>query len=349
MVTSTVGWAQRQTDGAILHTTHGVRSWSLATPPIGGEQVIAVAYVDADAARVLTAIIPPSGEGTAAVIHSWATNNGGVTWVERGSFVDIALEYAPAGTLDFVDREHGWFSITGLGAAGSSGIFVYRTVDGGAQWTEVDKTFVAPEPGPTKIPSGCDKNPVSFINGSTGWDTGQCNGGSAFLYVTHDGGFSWRYQSLGDRSSEYGYTTDPPQFVSGTVGFMVGYVGLPPGPRATLFVTTNAGATWSPRSTPDYYPEASDFLDSQNGWLVMDNPASAAAVGYLWVTHNAGRTWTNLHASPGIGGLSIEFVTTQLGWAFTTIPVGTAATEGFMQSTDGGHTWTAVSATISGP
>jgi len=348
MVTATVGWAQRQADEAILHTTLGVRTWSVATPHIGGEQIIAVSFVDADTARALTAIIPANGEAGSSVIHSWATDDGGVTWVNAGSFSGLALQYEPNGTLDFVDRDHGWFSVTGLAAAGSSAIYVYRTVDGGKHWSEVDATSVVPAPGRTQLPSGCDKNPVSFINTATGWATAACNGGSAFLYVTHDGGVTWRAQSLGITPSDYGYTLDPPQFVSGSVGFMAGYVGLPPGPHATLYVTSNGGATWTPRSTPDYFPEASDFIDAEDGWLLLNNPGSATGAGSLWVTHNAGRTWTNLQATASLDGLSLEFVTPQIGWAFTSIPVGSGAARGLLQTTDGGHTWTAVTATIRG-
>ncbi len=312
MFTPTVGWAQRQSDGAILHTTHGVRTWTVASPPIGGETVIAVAFVDADAARMLAALVPPTGAMPVTRIQAWSTDNGGTTWTKGGSFVDYALQYEPAGTLDFVDRDHGWFSITGLAAAGSSAIFVYRTVDGGAHWTEVDKTFVDPPAGPTKIPSGCDKDPVSFMNAATGWATGQCAGGKPFLYVTSDGGQTWRYQSLGILGSEYGYTTDPPQFAGG-VGFLVGYVGLPPAPRATVYVTTNGGVSWKGWLTPDYYPEAADFIDAQDGWLLLNGPENTASAGNLWVTHDAGRTWTNLHATASLDGLSLDFMSTSRG------------------------------------
>ena len=80
-------------------------------------------------------------------------------------------------------------------------------------------------------------------------------GADLFVYVTHDGGVTWRYQSLGIAGSEYGFSTDPPQFVNGTAGFLVGYVGVPPAPHATVYVTTNGGVSWEGWLTPDYFPE----------------------------------------------------------------------------------------------
>ena len=98
MITATLGWAQRQSDGAILHTTHGVMTWAVATPRIGNQDIIAVAFIDAETARALTAVIPPDGESVSTVIHSWATNDGGATWIDEGSFSGIALQYEPDGT-----------------------------------------------------------------------------------------------------------------------------------------------------------------------------------------------------------------------------------------------------------
>ncbi|HEY6470017.1 MAG TPA: hypothetical protein VI434_09630 [Candidatus Dormibacteraeota bacterium] len=345
MITTAVGWAQRQSDGAILHTTHGVMTWSVATPRIGIQDIIAVAFIDAETARALTAVIPPSGS---SVIHSWATNDGGVTWIDEGSFSGISLQYEPDGTLDFVDPDHGWYSVTGLAAAGSSAIYVYRTVDGGRHWSEVDNTSIVPGPGANALPSGCDKNPVSFINAVTGWDTGECAGGSAFLYVTHDGGAVWRAQSLGNTRSDGGNAIAPPQFVSGNVGFMAESVYLQAGVRTTVDVTTNGGATWAPRTAPGHYSDASDFIDAADGWLLMSDPQSATVNETLWVTTDAGRTWANVPTNVNLAGLSIEFVTTKIGWAFTAIPESSGATQGLLQTTDGGNTWTAVTPTISG-
>lgn len=348
MITATVGWAQRQSDGAVLHTTHGVMTWSVATPRIGSQDIIAVAFIDAETARALTAVIPPDGESASAVIRSWATNDGGATWIDEGGFSGTALQYEPDGTLDFVDPDHGWYSVTGLAAAGSSAIYVYRTVDGGRHWSEVDTTSIVPGPGVNALPSGCDKNPVSFINTVTGWDTGECAGGSAFLYVTHDGGTVWRAQSLGNTRSDGGNAIQPPQFVSGSVGFMVKSVYQQAGVRTTVDVTTNDGATWTPRTAPGLYADASDFINAADGWLLMSDPESATVTESLLVTSNAGRTWARVPTTANLAGLSIEFVTTKIGWAYTTIPEGSGATQGLLQTTDGGQSWTAVTATIAG-
>ena len=353
MFTASTGWAQRQSDGAVLRTTVGVRLWKIASPSLGGDQVFAAAFIDADAARILTATAAAlQAEGsTTATVHAWATNNGGVTWVREGSFVGIPLP-SPPGSLDFVNREDGWYTVTGLAAAGSSALFIYRTTDGGDRWSEVEQTSFMATPRPFSIPLGCDKNQASFLDAHTGWVTAGCNSGSSFLYVTDDGGNSWRSQALGVKVSEYGYTTYPPQFVNGATGFMVGFIGNAPGPPATLFVTTNSGTTWTAGPTPGYFPGASSFIDPDDGWISFsgDTQTTPAIQPGLWVTRNAGRTWSNLHPNITLDGLSLDFVTAELGWAATATPTPTSDTPsstGFVQTTDGGHTWTAVDAVIS--
>jgi hypothetical protein len=47
MFSTSTGWAQRLDGGAVLHTTRGVQRWTAASPP-SGDQILAVAYVDAD-------------------------------------------------------------------------------------------------------------------------------------------------------------------------------------------------------------------------------------------------------------------------------------------------------------
>jgi photosystem II stability/assembly factor-like uncharacterized protein len=346
------GWSQRQSDGAILHTWQGVQRWTLVSPAIGQDQVIGAAFIDSNTARILTAAASQNAESSEQIaIQSWATSNGGTTWAKEGSFTGYAIEGEPPGSLDFVDPDHGWFSITGLAAAGSSAMYIFRTVDGGEQWSEVEATAFMPTGAPGDIPLGCDKNPASFINASTGWVTAECNGGEAFLYATRDGGLTWTSQSLGvtrEQASIFGYITDPPQFIGGTVGFMPGFAGAPPAARATMFVTTNGGKTWIARETPGYDPNAFEFINADDGWLLISGPITATSAANLWVTDNAGRTWTNLHANADLVGFSLDFVSTQLGWADTALPAPNPPAVGLMQTTDGGRTWSPMTTTISG-
>jgi photosystem II stability/assembly factor-like uncharacterized protein len=336
MFSTEVGWAQRQSDGAILHTTHGVQRWTVASSSFGGQEIIATAFVDGDAARVMTALASAIQLTTTATIQSWATNDGGVTWTRGGTLTGYAIGGEPPGTLDFVDRDHGWFSVTGLAAAGSSEIFVYRTIDEGLHWQEVDRTNVSPVPGPGQLSAGCDKVPVTFLNASVGWDTAACNGGPPFFYVTRNGGVTWEPQSIGLPWQPWGYTTSAPQFVNGDTGFMVGSGG-PPGTHASLFVTTNGGATWVRRPTPITYPDATYFFNADKGW-VQDGST-------LYVTDDGGRTWAALHA-PSLGAL--DFLTATLGWSFLPAPGPWTGPASLMQTTDGGRTWTAVIPIISG-
>jgi photosystem II stability/assembly factor-like uncharacterized protein len=348
MITSLVGWSQRQSDGAILHTTRGVLRWTVATPAVGAEQILTVAFIDANAVRALSALVPDSvTPNTPTTITSWASSDGGTTWTRGGTMTvtGVGLPYAPPGSLDFVDRQHGWYSITGLGAAGSSAIFIYRTSDGGTRWSEVDQTYVSPTPGPGKLPSGCDKNPASFIDASTGWVTASCNGGAAFLYVTHDGGLSWKQQTLRFLNSVYGNQTYPPEFASNKVGFMLGDAGTP-GSNALLFDTIDGGTTWSMHATPGPAPQTLDFLDAVNGWLAGSPSSALAPESALWVTHNAGRTWMNTNPNANLNGFGLDFLTTQLGWASSPSPLPSSSPAQLLETTDGGHTWVGLNPTI---
>jgi photosystem II stability/assembly factor-like uncharacterized protein len=351
MFTSTTGWAQRQLDGAILRTTSGVQHWTLRMPRLGSDQVVAAAFVDADAARLVTAAIAAVSTGiNTATVRAWATDDGGLTWIREGTFtVNGVAADLQAGALDFVGREDGWFSLSNA-ALGSSTMDVFRTRNAGAGWTHVVATSFMPAPGQSSdIPLGCDKNPAVFSDANTGWITAACNGGSPFLYASHDGGVSWTSEPLGIKYSEYGYTTNPPQFVSGSTGFMIGSEDTATNPVVTLFVTTNGGRTWSRWRTPDSALDASDFVDGDNGWLLMYNADASDHDSSLWVTHNAGKTWTDLGLDLRFGGTSLDFLTTQIGWAFFSEWLQPPAGPELLRTIDGGRTWSAMTPAIAPP
>ena len=351
MFTPTTGWAQRQSDGTTLRTIDGAERWVVTMPAIGSADVIAAAFVDADVARLLTATIPPESSGqNRAILNAWATDNGGATWTREGSLTAVgASTNLPAGTLDFVGPEDGWFSLSG-GAGGSSTMDVFRTQDAGARWTQVVATSFMPAPGQTSdIPLGCDKNPAVFGDAATGWITAACNGGSAFLYVSHDGGVSWRPQSLGNTYSEYGYTTSPPQFVSPSDGYMIGIKGGSVSSAMVLFVTTDGGQSWSQWRTPETALDASEFISSTDGWLLMAPSDTSDHNSSLWVTHNAGQSWTDLGLNTELGGLNLDFLTTQIGWAYPSEIQQPPSGPELLQTTDGGRTWAAISPVIVQP
>jgi photosystem II stability/assembly factor-like uncharacterized protein len=113
-----------------------------------------------------------------------------------------------------------------------------------------------------------------------------------------------------------------------------------------LYVTTDGGSTWSSNPTPGPSPQTLDFLDAHTGWVAGSPNSAVAPESALWVTHNAGRTWTNATPNLNLAGASLDFVTTQLGWAFDPFPTPSSPPAELLQTTDGGHVWVVLNPAI---
>jgi len=350
MVSATTGWAQENGDGTILHTTTAGHQWSVASPPLAaGQQMVAASFLDADTAEAVAGtewnclnMGPPSAD-----LVAWATRDGGVTWTRQGSFDVPSLD---GGTLDFVDPQDGWLSVGGGGAAGSSEMALYRTVDGGALWQEVASTDLqsAASPGAAgSLPAGFYVGPAAFISATTGWITGSTAGQGPEFYVTHDGGITWSTQALPDAAGFFQPATETPQFWSSQGGWML--VRNPASSGSLLYLTTDAGTTWSPVDMPGtgQLPEGADFIDADDGWLLTFTQASDGSVATqtLWVTHDGGATWAAVSGDTELTG--VDFANLEDGWATTTAPNG-AAGPPLLETTDGGSTWTARIPEVSG-
>lgn len=370
MFSASTGWAQRLDDGAVVRATRGVQRWAVASPKLPtGQRITAVAYVSADIAEALST-------GSAAgqtTVDSWSTDNGGVTWVARSRFTIPGSLPEDENGLDFVSANDGWWSVgidAPTGDSAMTGFVLYRTVDGGAHWKEVAWTDFA-DPGSGNIPADCQGQPpaaifdfASFASATTGWITGQCDGVTPYLAVTHNGGTAWAVESLPTSIPRAdGPFTEPPQFVSPVDGALLASAPET-GPNATLYITSNGGVTWKPRSTPEQDPQALDFINAEDGWLLIADSANAGAAGLpdLWVTRNGGITWTSLlmnevnqpagsTPSVDIGGLGLDFLTTQVGWAAPTMISSEEVPSAYdlMVTTDGGRQWASVHVQVSGP
>jgi photosystem II stability/assembly factor-like uncharacterized protein len=353
MLTADTGWARRSVDGAVLHTTEGVQHWLVATPHVpDGQQIVAVAFVSAGSARVLTAgglscnaDAPP----VSMTFTSWATGDGGALWSRGGAFSvvqDPGLSWA--GALDFVNLDDGWFSANQIDTDVSLGTTLFRTVDGGARWEEV--ALLKPGPGsPGSMP--CYAQPTAtFINTTTGWLTG---GGcaTAQFEVSHNGGATWSSQPLPLLSTPY-MGLGSPTFITGQEGVMLGTPASEQ-PGVVAYVTLNAGRNWTAHGAPGISPHAVDFINAYDGWLLSSDTMNAGFAAGLYVTHDGGKIWSTLQPldngppRPGghdFNGSILDFVSSTLGWTDTF----TGDNDALLQTTDGGHTWKLVTVQIAG-
>jgi photosystem II stability/assembly factor-like uncharacterized protein len=338
MFSQTTGWAQRLGDAAILHTTHGVLRWTVASPPTS-EVVIAVAYLGSETARALT--VPADAVGPTTV-QSWATADGGVTWSAGGSFAVVGYNPSVSGSLDFVDTLHGWFSEIELGPA-IGGTALYRTVNGGMSWTEVAAFSAAGPTGTGGNPTSCVDLEATFISVATGWLTGSCTPGPPPLFITHDGGLTWTDQPLRPRpGSLYGETSYPPAFTSAENGTLLTENAGGATPVSTaLFATTDAGQSWSLRYSSDGTPFGTDFVDADHGWLVMLSADGDAADPDLYATGDGGTTWSIQNAFP-FGGMDLDFLTTTTGWASTDLSQYSGGASYLLSTDNGGQSWIAL-------
>jgi photosystem II stability/assembly factor-like uncharacterized protein len=336
MFSQSTGWAQRLSDGAVLHTTHGVQRWTVASPPPTG-QLVAVAFVGPEVARVITV---PTGAAAQTTLQSWATQDGGATWTREGSLGVQGFDASVGGALDFLDPEHGWFSQIEV-ARGVAGTALFRTADGGAHWTEVAATSDA-SPGSTGvIPDGCDVLTATFSSVSTGWMTGTCLNAPPPFYVTRDGGLTWVVAPLSPLPAGFNEGTSfPPTFTSSEGGTLLTENDAEAGVTTSLFATTDGGLSWELRSTSAGAPVAADFLGARDGWLVTDGNGIGSAPE-LYTTGDGGSTWTRVNAFP-YEGLSLDFLSPQLGWASADLDDSQGGPTYLVQTQDGGRSWSAV-------
>jgi len=352
MFSPTSGWAWGG-GSDILHTTVGVQQWTIVPPPVGRFNVIEVAWVDALSARILASSGSTQNVGTYQLV-GWSTDDGGATWTPGQSFTaldETVQSIYSATALDFVDRTHGWFFDTQVGTEGSP-IFLFRTIDGGMHWSQVETTPARGTAAPGALPVSCAKYGMAFADSTTGWVAGGCVDGGPFFEVSHDGGATWRPQPL---DCGTGCAVNAPQFTSPLDGDLVAANGTP-----LLFATTDGGRTWTQRAEPP--ATFVHFINADDGFALGLTGNNSSAV--VWTTRDGGRSWQEASRTAGSGASAtgpasdideIDFVNASLGWAtpvdISSEPPNNVATPNtapftFWQTHDAGATWSLVTPTF---
>lgn len=266
--------------------------------------------------------------------------------------------------LYFLSPELG-YSVNGLGR-------IYKTVDGGASWTQLvdqpgtyfrailfvdEQRGFAGNIGPDYFPGVTDDTPLyGTTDGGATWAPvaiegpavkGICNftkssdehivgvgrvGGPAFLIKSSDAGATWTSLDLND---DIAMLIDA-RFTTPEKGIIVGGDALSPaGSHTVILSTEDGGATWSER-----------YRSTQTGELAWKISFPSEEVGYVSVlrqgtgavvlkTTDGGETWARLPLTVApYAAKGIGFITEDIGWVG-----GEGPSLPVYRTADGGATW----------
>ena len=270
------------------------------------------------------AVARPSKNGRTKLL---GTTDGGVVW-RTLTFPGSLSGSTPS--LSFISDRQGWLLVGASSHGGTQEKVLYDTVDGGKTWMKL--TAVSTHPSTTGLLQGLPlagavqaTGGMAFVSPSRGFLVLTNIG----LFVTSDGGRSWKPISALDRRQEGIWPTTPGQ---GAVGFWShesGFVVLTAKTGEPLvYVTLDAGTHWV-RVFPRILPSWEVSMPKSSPWYGYGDLAGGPAQ-LLQTSANDGRSWTVIGALPRDTFKVEEFAAGSL----------IAATyRGFDVSVNGGRTW----------
>ncbi|MBS4035826.1 MAG: T9SS type A sorting domain-containing protein [Ignavibacterium sp.] len=293
--------------------------WTLQTNPLGaGDSAMIgkVQFVSANEGWI--------SAGNGKLLH---TTNGGINWlIVNPEPIDTLFSWSdPAVGMSFINPSTGWIIRTKGSFSQWNGAVVYKTTNGGADWSK--QTLTDWKMGLS----------VQFIDANNGWITvwnvsGTNITGGALLRTTN-GGTNWNLA----------YNFGPgkvgiPFFVNSLTGWMIagGVDSL-----SLIKKTIDAGLNWTTQwgtTTQDIF-NAIHFSDVNNGWAVGRN-------GLILKTTNGGNSWANTGITSAYNSNTVFFLNANTGW------IGTARDREapkVLYTTNGGSSWTIQNTPVSGP
>ncbi|AGL20076.1 putative oxidoreductase (putative secreted protein) [Actinoplanes sp. N902-109] len=255
-------------EGTILRTVDGARSWQRVDPPGAAD----LQFRDIEAFDAEHAVALSIGEGDQSRVY--ITANGGRTWQETFRNTDPAAFYD---CVSFLDRRHGLALSDPVGGK----FRILATADGGRSWS-VQPTTGMPDALPGEFAFAASGTCLVSAAGRAWFATG--GGARARVFTTADGGRTWHVSDSGIPSGPsagiYSLAFRDPRH-----GLAVGgdYATPETAPDAAA-TTRNGGRTWTPaRTEPGEYR-------SGVAWLTATTALAVGPTGSD-ITDNGGRTW----------------------------------------------------------
>jgi photosystem II stability/assembly factor-like uncharacterized protein len=241
------------------------------------------------------------------------TTNGGYTWLMH----ELSLQLPNTTCYDvcFPNPQLGFISCVTVNPYEYYCKF-FRTMDGGATWTEVYYNW-------SFTPSD-----IGFMNDSIIMVSGYSIDLSNSVASTRDRGNTWTQSYLSGRLQAIVCDTIEKALVVGLYG--------------DIFKTTDNGLSWQVISTRYVNGDITNvlFIDENKGFLIADLLGGEVPGCALYGTLNGGDSWSYCFSPPGIHGV-VLFYDENNGFTATNFPWD----HWLYKTTDGGTSWSGVEPT----
>ncbi|HEX7394366.1 MAG TPA: hypothetical protein VF313_05515 [Anaerolineaceae bacterium] len=195
--------------------------------------------------------------------------------------------------LAFTSPATGW--ITGNCPGLMPGLFFFRSVDGGANWTALILPVPAGKPANYYAQEGeivCGIPAINYASSSSLVVTLNCQNinnktAQSWLYASSDGGQTWKQHLLPLPYNKTG-------LIGPDDGFLVGSATTDLLANGVVYHSMDGGSTWA-LLTSTAWTGLPDFVDDRTGWVVAEHNQETAFVH----TIDGGRTWIEI--KPVIG------------------------------------------------
>jgi len=264
-------------NGLLYHTADGGLTWIISSTPFSAGDL---SFLDANNGWMLADLGVGAGSNAVAVFQ---TRDGGATWTQtytNDPNNPDANDALPLGGIKSdllpLDMQTGWVG----GVVYSPGtIYLYRTDDGGRNWSPVN---LEPPAGAQNSELGIDRDQMQFVSATDGFLVLRMAGDATqtAVYVTNNAGNTWNLTPMLIPNA------GASDFMSAAEAVI--YNGK------QFYVTRDAARTWNTISPDIVFGDsfaAMDFVNPNNGWVVTVDPANHRS---LYRTHDGGATWLSV-------------------------------------------------------